>query len=176
MSQSNIDQLQSQHKDCIACFCFQISLKIKNDEHQGSTDRQVRIGPKRFLKFLRSWISIFSGPGPWMPDELKKKFRNKSWESEWYWSKLWKVSLTTYESAPEKTVFPPISLFNGCSVWNSDIRRLVRLFFIEHISSSVSISFVTSKKHNFWQSRSSVSSFDSFWFLRKWFLFWLKRL
>ena len=103
----------------------------------------------------------------------REEIWNNSCESEWYWSKLWKVNLTTYESDPENTVFPPISLFNGCSVWNSDILRLVRLCFIEHIPSSVSISFVTSKKHKFWQSRSSVSSFDSFWFLRKWYLIYL---
>ena len=100
-----------------------------------------------------------------------KKCRNKSWESEWYWSKVWKVSLTTYESDPENTVFPPISLLDGCPVLKvSEILRLDRLFLILHVPSSVSISFVTSKKHKFWQSRSSVSSFDSFWFLTKWFL------
>ena len=112
-----------------------------------------------------------------------KKCRNKSWESEWYWSKVWKVSLTTYESDPENTVFPPISLLDGCPVLKvSEILRLDRLFLILHVPSSVSISFVTSKKHKFWQSRFSVSSFDSFWFLTKWFLiyklysFWLLRI
>ena len=149
---------------------------IRDPQTERSGDRLVRLGAWN-LKFLRSspvldfyFFWLWSGYGPWIPDEHKKLFWNNSWESEWYWSKLWKVSLTTYESDPEKTVFPPISLFIGCSVWNSDILRLVRLFVIEHISSSVSISFVTSKKHKLLQSRSSVSSFDSFWFLRKWFL------
>ena len=100
------------------------------------------------------------------------KCRNKSWESEWYWSKVWKVSLTIYESDPEKTGFPPISLLDDLSVCGiSEILRFVRLFLIEHNPSSVSISFVTSKKHKFWQSRSSVSSFDSLLFLRKWSLY-----
>ena len=64
MSQSNIDQSQSQHKDYIAKFCFQISLKTnvnakigenfrKNPENRSDIDRKIEKSVSQHMKVLQ---------------------------------------------------------------------------------------------------------------------------